>query len=138
LRGIEDRVAPRLTFGVRAARRCAHPVVAQERRGVRPRIAIRIANLEIAVECEATERRSNALVLLVDEELTERIPLDRLGVVHGELLRVRVIVAKPQIAFVVGPVAKAAPVATLADRRVQRVARQPRHVLPAKRGEARA
>jgi hypothetical protein len=77
LRRIEDGIAPRLPLGVRATRRSAHEVAAKKRAGVTPRIAIGVADLEIAVEEQVRGPLAHADMLVVNEELTERVAIDR-------------------------------------------------------------
>lgn len=66
---IEHGIAPRLPRRIRATRRCAHAIAAQECRRACPRIGIRVADREVTVqrEPELGRDRANAGVLAVGE-----------------------------------------------------------------------
>ncbi len=100
-RGVEHRVVPGLPLGVGAARRRAHRVVAQEERAVRPDVANRVADLQIAEELDApiAELEPQPRVLLARHELPEGEALELDAAARLELaqpLRARPRLARPR------------------------------------------
>ena len=145
LRGIEDRVAPRLALGVGAARRRAHHVVGQERRRVRPRVGLGVADLEVAVEREplAPAARAEPRVLVVREQLAERVALERELVAGDQRLvarrRGRLVAGRglPQHPVGIGPGPERPAAVLRAQRGEQPVAIEPRRVVPPEPRERR-
>ena len=137
---IEHGVAPRLAVLVGPARRRAHAVAGQERRGVGPGVGVGVADLQIAVQREPVPGglAADPRVLVVDEQLAERVALDRGRVLIEErgALRVRRrVVGQPQVAIGRRPVAEAGAAVRGAQGRVEGVAVEPAGVLGPERGE---
>jgi hypothetical protein len=83
---------------------------------------------------------ADSSVLVVDQQLGERVTLDRIGVLDGVLRRSRTgrIVVEPQLALARRPVAKPGAAVRGRQRGVQRIAIQPCCMLGAKLLQPRA
>ena len=81
--GIEHRVAPRLPVGVGAAGRCAHQVVREKEPTTAPDIAVRVADLQVAVKGQSPcpsfclcRGLAQHRMLPVEDELPEEVLVD--------------------------------------------------------------